>query len=1174
MVMIHDSTNGTTIGLSLLGTRSIHCSMGHFSGPLCGIGLFILLLDFSLISACYAQDEFKTTISPFLKKYCHQCHRAGKSRGELDFDQFKTSTDITNEFRRWNNVIELVRQGEMPPEEEAQPEVAERASFIEAVENILLREARKSDGDPGLVPPRRLSNVEYDLSIKDLTGIDIRPTKEFPPDPAGGEGFTNTGEALRMSPNLLNKYLSAADEVANHLVLTTEGIRFASFPVTSYNERKKFAEQAIIDFYENRKVDLLVYVEACWRYRYREPVDKEVTIESWAKRKRLSGKYLRLVWQLLNSSETEGIFKNIKPAWDRLVAPTNNNEDADDQLGELVEVIEWGRQILAPPLQNLIKSSAGNWPIAWLDFRAETAAARDKFSPRFLRQSHLLNVGRVVYQKNNNDTQSLVIQFKNGFSDDPGVVQIDNPIFSLATILPNNEKDRKVHHKVQSLKSVLQKHDPKLFTSLNFGKDLDGKPIDEDSFVLRTPCEIELQISQTMAVELDRKNLLLPCVLDELKSPGGSVLIQCFRAKSDRRTPHGPQVHLIYPNGSAAKRISRSSELFCKTFPNRFYYSDRNRGLAAGFHLVEGFFRDDQPLVDKVLSDSETKDLNRLWRELDFITNSAETLLRGFVWFERSEREVLHDKSFDFLRPESPDLTTTETLLKFERLYMKKMGVAIKPDLTPSGLLQPEKPSERFTMIHRFFEQIRVGLDRQNRLRQSAEKKALVDLMVIAERAFQRKLLKKDRDSLLSLYEKSRASGQSIESSLRGVMIAILMSPDFIYRYRVTSAGKATALLSSHEFASRLSYFLWSTLPDTQLRSLADADQFSPKDLESSQLILKQSRRMLKNDHVEDFCREFFGHWFRYHNFLEKENINTKDFPQFDMKLRESMCEEPTRFAKDIIQNDLSILNFLNADHTFVNSTLAKHYGGKILESYRKQLSKKGEAESDPRQVWEKIEGIRSEDRGGILGMAVILTTSSSGSRTSPVKRGFWVARHLLGQHFPPPPEDVPELPKSEKESTKTIRELLKEHAAHQQCAMCHKHFDFLGLSMEGFDPIGRRRTKDLAGRVVDNSWDLREETNRGMSRLIEFVEKERKQQFVKLFCRKLLGYALGRSVTLSDRSLLEKMEKKLRENGYRFSAAVETIVLSPQFTTIRQRDFTLRKKDSTDTIDADSTHN
>lgn len=1172
--MNQDSTILATETFSLPMTRSIRPAMVCFSISVWGTCLFFPLLNFSSISVSGAQDDFTGTISPFVKKYCHQCHQSGESRGDLDFDQFKSSTDITSEFRRWTHVIELVRQGEMPPEKELQPEVSERTSFIDAVENILLREARKSDGDPGLVPPRRLSNVEYDLSIKDLTGIDIRPAKAFPPDPAGGEGFTNTGEALRMSPNLLNKYLSAADEVANHLVLTTEGIRFAAFSITSYNERKKFAEQAIIDFYEKHQVVLIDYLDVCWRYRYRESDEKQVTISAWAKRNQVSEKYLRLVWQLLNSSETEGIFKKIKPAWDRLEDPAKDNEDADDRLRELAEIIEWGRQVLAPPLQDLIKSNAGNWPIAWLDFRAKTAAARDKFNPNLLRHSHILNVGRIVQRKNNDGTQSLVIRFEKGFSEESGVVQINNPIFSLATILPNNEKDRQIHHKVQSLKSVLQKHDPKLFKSLDFGKDLDGKPIDEDSFVLKTPCEIELSISRAMALELDRKHLLMPCVLDKVKSPDASILIQSFNAKNGRQTPHGPQVHLINPDGAAAQKISRSSELFCKTFPNRFYYSDPNRGLAAGFHLVEGFFRDDQPLVDKVLSDSETKELNRLWRELEFITNSAETLLRGFVWFERSEREVLHDKSFDFLRPESPDLTTTETLLKFERLYMKKMGVAIKPDLTPSGLLQPENPSERFTMIHRFFEQVRIGLDTQNRLRQSAEKKAMIDLMVIAERAFQRKLLKKDRDSLLSLYEKSRASGQSIESSLRGVVIAILMSPDFIYRYRVTSAGKATALLSSHEFASRLSYFLWSTLPDTELRSLADADQFSPKDLESSQLILKQSRRMLENDRVEDFCREFFGHWFRYHDFLEKENINTKDFPQFDMTLRESMCEEPTRFAKDIIQNDLSILNFLNADYTFVNSTLAKHYGGKILESYRKQLSKRGESDSDPRQVWEKIEGIRSEDRGGILGMAVILTTSSSGSRTSPVKRGFWVARHLLGQHFPPPPEDVPELPKSEKESTKTIRELLKEHAAHQQCAMCHKHFDFLGLSMEGFDPIGRRRTKDLAGRVVDNSWDLREETNRGMSSLIEFVEKERKQQFIKLFCRKLLGYALGRSVTLSDRSLLEKMEKKLRENGYRFSVAVETIVLSPQFTTIRQRDFTLRKKDSTDTIDVDPSHN
>ena len=189
--------------------------------------------------------------------------------------------------------------------------------------------------------------------------------------------------------------------------------------------------------------------------------------------------------------------------------------------------------------------------------------------------------------------------------------------------------------------------------------------------------------------------------------------------------------------------------------------------------------------------------------------------------------------------------------------------------------------------------------------------------------------------------------------------------------------------------------------------------------------------------------------------------------------------------------------------------------------------------------------------------MGIILTKNSAGERTSPVKRGFWTVHHLLGQHFPPPPANVPELPKSEKEATQTIRELLAIHVADPKCAMCHKHFDGLGLTMEGFDAIGRKRVTDSAGRPVDNRAELPGGgTAQGVPELIEYIQKQRQDEFIRTFCRKFLGYALGRSVILSDEPLLREMEAALKENDYRFSIAFETVVRSPQFRRHRGRDF------------------
>src|SRR5262249_37897116 len=204
----------------------------------------------------------------------------------------------------------------------------------------------------------------------------------------------------------------------------------------------------------------------------------------------------------------------------------------------------------------------------------------------------------------------------------------------------------------------------------------------------------------------------------------------------------------------------------------------------------------------------------------------------------------------------------------------------------------------------------------------------------------------------------------------------------------------------------------------------------------------------------------------------------------------------------------------------------------------------------------DRSEGWHSVGGGGVLGMPIILTTNSAGQRTSPVKRGFWVVHHLLGQHFPPPPADVPELPKTEKESAKTIREMLAQHTTQRQCAMCHVHFDGLGLTMEGFDAVGRARTKDLAGRKIEAVGPPPGgKPADGVGGLIEYVEKNRVREFERNLCRKVLGYALGRSVLLSDQPLIEEMENRLRAEG-RFSVLFETIVTSPQFRRQRGRDF------------------
>ncbi len=225
--------------------------------------------------------------------------------------------------------------------------------------------------------------------------------------------------------------------------------------------------------------------------------------------------------------------------------------------------------------------------------------------------------------------------------------------------------------------------------------------------------------------------------------------------------------------------------------------------------------------------------------------------------------------------------------------------------------------------------------------------------------------------------------------------------------------------------------------PDEQLLTAAKDGK-----LQNEDELVVQTRRMFQDDRIEAFSREFFGQWLRYRDYLAKDPINAAAFPGYTDELREAIAEEPVRLATWLIQNDHPVTDLLNSDATFVNRTLAKHYGGTIEQQYNKAASNNDD------NSWRQVTGLQDAGRGGLFGMAVILTKNSAGERTSPVKRGFWSVHHLLGQHFPPPPANVPELPASEKTATKTIRELLAAHVADAQCAMCHSHFDGLGLAM------------------------------------------------------------------------------------------------------------------------------
>jgi hypothetical protein len=362
---------------------------------------------------------------------------------------------------------------------------------------------------------------------------------------------------------------------------------------------------------------------------------------------------------------------------------------------------------------------------------------------------------------------------------------------------------------------------------------------------------------------------------------------------------------------------------------------------------------------------------------------------------------------------------------------------------------------------------------------------------------------------------------------MRLLIARILVAPAFLYRLEQPAPGEQAGNVSVHELATRMSYFLWSSTPDRTLRSLADRGQLSDQ-----QVIVGQTRRMLAGPKIRRLAIHFACQWLHVRDFDKTVEKNERMYPEF-AGLRGDLYEEIVRFFTNMFRNDGSILDLVSADHTFVNQQVAAHYG----------------IEGTDGSDWQRVDHVQDRGRGGVLGMAAVLASQSGASRTSPILRGNWIYETLLGERLPRPPPGVPVLPDAVP-NDKTARKLIELHSGAPECARCHVKIDPYGFALEQFDTIGRARPTKVDTRTTlpdGQSID-------GIEGLRAYLVVQRRDDVVRQFCKKLLGYALAREVQLSDEPLLENMQQRLKANDYRFSIAVETIVTSPQFRQIRGR--------------------
>jgi len=405
-------------------------------------------------------------------------------------------------------------------------------------------------------------------------------------------------------------------------------------------------------------------------------------------------------------------------------------------------------------------------------------------------------------------------------------------------------------------------------------------------------------------------------------------------------------------------------------------------------------------------------------------------------------------------------------------------------------------------------------------------------LSELSRQAYRRPVKDADLEDLLSEYQNGRNQGGDFESGLERALQAILADPEFVFRGEVIPAGVRPGQpyrISDLELASRLSFFLWSSPPDDRLLTLASQGK-----LKDASVLDQQTRRMLADARSRALVTNFGGQWLQLRNLASSSPI-ALDFADFDDNLRSAFRIETEMLLESVIREDRSVVDLLDADYTFVNERLARHYG--IPNVYGSQF----------RRV--KLSG-ELEARRGLLGKGGIQLVTSLADRTSPVQRGKWVLMNILGIIPPDPPPNVPALKvqgNDEAPLETSMRERMQEHRANAVCASCHRMFDPIGLSLEAFDAVGRYRTTefgkplDLSGQLVDGT-----QFNGPVGLRRELLRYS--PQFVQVLTEKLLTYALGRSIEYYDMPAVRGISHEMERNNNRFSSMVLGIVKSPPF--------------------------
>ena len=1026
-------------------------------------------------------------------QYCFACHNEASATAGIDLKSLTAEESVSESFRQWRKVAAVLEQGNMPPKGMPQPSDAERRRAADWIVGALDNYAAKHAGDPGPVTVRRLTSGEYAYTVRDLTGLDLNMERDFAGDAVGGEGFTNFGAVQFMADANIESYLEAAKRIADHAVIGSGPLDFFGDPGMSGFELS--AIHLIHDIYREhgfravaaeggRAFGLERYGKAfytAWRYRHRDVLGEgDVSLEELGVREGLSPRFTQHIWSVVQRDAPAFPLSAVVSRWQDLPAPSGPNDANAAAVREHCNeiqafVINWPRELFAAGA--LAKGGAGDERALVITDASLVAAKSGKMT--YLQRLDEGGPPRMHFNVASMDSDAA----------EKSLVIWRNPVVRL------RGEGRKTPEN-QPLRLLL---DEETVAKLGFGKHPYGIEIGPNDFVMESDTTIVLDIP----VSKGNRGLGLQAEVEIDARNGGSAVLRCTISETGGFSKGRPAWTLLADPESEGFRTWKKNVLeYATNLPQTSHGeptpSDRdpipapldntyNQPERDRFHYRVKYFRDDAFLVDKMLDDATRVKLDQAWADV----------MASFEY---------HDAFLDLLE------------IKFS-LKIDGQGVEELDDDEIAAL--PAEPRPYVKALREEYKDVMA-------VQMAAHPGHIEDSIAFASEAWRRPLSEKEKDDLRRFYTTTREDrGLDHRKAIRALLTRVLVAPAFLYRLEQPAALSGVTALSDWEMANRLSYFLWSSVPDAELRRAAEAGELSdPKRVE------RQVRRMLANPKARRLATEFFGQWLGFYRFDQYRGVDAERFPEFTDKVKVAMYDEAVSFFEYIVREGRPVREMLSADYTFLNKALAEHYGVAADVA----LTDKAE----------RVAGANVPERGGLLRLGAVLTATSAPLRTSPVKRGDWVLRRVLGTPTPPPPPDTGSIPADDKAfGEMTVRERLEAHRTSPSCVSCHTRIDPLGFPLEHYDPVGRWRGEYSNGKPIDATTTLGDARIEGVGDLIDHLRSEEKQVLRNLSA-KLLGYALGRTMLLSDQPLVDQLLEA--GGGASFTDLVVKVATSRQF--------------------------